>query len=178
MQESEKWKWSRSVVSHPQRRHGLQPTGLLRPWDFPGKSTGVGCHRLLTKLQISSGFHQFSYGCPFSVSKSRPGAHIALSRPVSLGSSDMWWCLSLSPCYSWPWQLWGVLIWYFVECPPAWFSRMWVNWSNGFWARMPWKWSVFWSSHIRAPHMASDVHRLIGHLVKMLVCQTSPLESY
>ncbi|KAB0378776.1 hypothetical protein FD755_010354 [Muntiacus reevesi] len=23
--------------------HGLQPTRLLRPWDFPGKSTGVGC---------------------------------------------------------------------------------------------------------------------------------------
>ena len=47
MQESEKWKWSRSVVSYPQRPHGLQPTRLLRPWDFPGKSTGVGCHRLL-----------------------------------------------------------------------------------------------------------------------------------
>ena len=27
-----------------QRPHGLQPTRLLRPWDFPGKSTGVGCH--------------------------------------------------------------------------------------------------------------------------------------
>ena len=27
--------------------HGLQPTRLLRPWDFPGKSTGVVCHRLL-----------------------------------------------------------------------------------------------------------------------------------
>ena len=27
--------------------HGLQPTKLLRPWDFPGKSTGVGCHCLL-----------------------------------------------------------------------------------------------------------------------------------
>ena len=27
--------------------HGLQPTRLLRPWDFPGKSTGVGCHHLL-----------------------------------------------------------------------------------------------------------------------------------
>ena len=26
--------------------HGLQPTRLLPPWDFPGKSTGVGCHRL------------------------------------------------------------------------------------------------------------------------------------
>jgi len=44
MQESEKWKWSRSVVSDPQRPHGLQPTRILRPWDFPGKSTGVGCH--------------------------------------------------------------------------------------------------------------------------------------
>ena len=44
MHESEKWKWSRSVVSDPQRPHGLQPTRLLCPWDFPGKSTGVGCH--------------------------------------------------------------------------------------------------------------------------------------
>ena len=26
----------------------LQPTRLLRPWDFPGKSTGVGCHCLET----------------------------------------------------------------------------------------------------------------------------------
>ena len=47
MHESEKWKWSRSVVSNPQRPHGLQPTRLFRPWYFPGKSTGVGCHCLL-----------------------------------------------------------------------------------------------------------------------------------
>ena len=47
MQESEKWKWSRSVVSDSSRPHGLQPTRLLCPWDFPGKSTGVGCHCLL-----------------------------------------------------------------------------------------------------------------------------------
>ena len=46
MHASEKWKWSRSVVSDPQRPHGLQPTRLLRPWDFPGKSTGVGCHSI------------------------------------------------------------------------------------------------------------------------------------
>ena len=31
----------------PQRPHGLQPSRLLHPWDFPGKSTGVGCHCLL-----------------------------------------------------------------------------------------------------------------------------------
>ena len=47
MHESEKWKWSRSVVSDSQRSHGLQPTRLLHPWDSPGKSTGVGCHCLL-----------------------------------------------------------------------------------------------------------------------------------
>ena len=41
------WKWSRSVVSDPQQPQGLQPSRLLRPWDFPGKSTGVGCHCLL-----------------------------------------------------------------------------------------------------------------------------------
>ena len=48
MHESEKWKWSHSVVSDSSRPHGLQPTRLLRPWDFPGKSTGVGCHCLLS----------------------------------------------------------------------------------------------------------------------------------
>jgi len=47
MHESEKWKWSRSVVSESSWPHGLQPTRLLCPWDFPGKSTGVGCHCLL-----------------------------------------------------------------------------------------------------------------------------------
>ena len=26
--------------------HGLQPTRLLSPWDFPGKNTGVSCHFL------------------------------------------------------------------------------------------------------------------------------------
>ena len=38
-----KRKWSHSVVSNSLRPHGLLPTRLLRPWDFPGKSTGVGC---------------------------------------------------------------------------------------------------------------------------------------
>ena len=47
MHESEKWKWSHSVVSDAQWPHGLQPSRLLHPWDFPGKSTGVGCHCLL-----------------------------------------------------------------------------------------------------------------------------------
>ena len=52
MHESEKWKWSHSVVSDSVWPHGLQPTRLLRPWDFPGKRTGVGCHCLLRNLSI------------------------------------------------------------------------------------------------------------------------------
>ena len=34
-------------MSDSLRPHGLQPTRLLRPWDFPGKRTGVGCRCLL-----------------------------------------------------------------------------------------------------------------------------------
>ena len=36
-----------SVVSDSVRPHGRQPTRLPRPWDSPGKNTGVGCHFLL-----------------------------------------------------------------------------------------------------------------------------------
>ena len=44
-----KWKVKVKSLTHvdSSRPHGLQPTRLLRPWDFPGKSTGVGCHCLL-----------------------------------------------------------------------------------------------------------------------------------
>ena len=52
--ESEKWKWSRSVVSDPQRPHGLQLSRLLRPWDLPGKTTGVGFHCLLCRFPVTS----------------------------------------------------------------------------------------------------------------------------
>ena len=41
------WKWSHSIMYNSQWPHGLQPTRLPRPWDSPGKNTGVGCHFLL-----------------------------------------------------------------------------------------------------------------------------------
>ena len=53
MHESEKWRWSRSVVSNSLRPHGLQPTRLLCPQDSLGKSTGVGCHFLLQFKALS-----------------------------------------------------------------------------------------------------------------------------
>ena len=30
------------------------PTRLLRPWDSPGKNTGVGCHFLLQSMKVKS----------------------------------------------------------------------------------------------------------------------------
>ena len=54
MHKSEKWKWSHSVMSDSSRPHGLQPTRLLHPWDFPGKSTGVGCHCLPSTKSVQS----------------------------------------------------------------------------------------------------------------------------
>ena len=35
------------------RPHGLYPTRLLCPWDFPCKYTGVGCHFLLQGIFLS-----------------------------------------------------------------------------------------------------------------------------
>ena len=36
-----------SVVSDSLQPHGLWPTKFLRPWDHPGKNTGVNSHSLL-----------------------------------------------------------------------------------------------------------------------------------
>ena len=43
-----------SVVSDSVRPHRRQPTGLPRPWDSPGKNTGVGCHFLLQCIKVKS----------------------------------------------------------------------------------------------------------------------------
>ena len=34
--------------------HRWQPTRLSRPWDSPGKNTGVGCHFLLQCIKVKS----------------------------------------------------------------------------------------------------------------------------
>ena len=57
---SNAWKWKVKVKLlsrvRLQRPHGLQPTRLLHPRDFPGRSTGVGCH-------WRPGFEYIHLGC-------------------------------------------------------------------------------------------------------------------
>ena len=41
-------------MSNSVRPHRQQPTRLPRPWDSPGKHTGVGCHFLLQCMKVKS----------------------------------------------------------------------------------------------------------------------------
>ena len=53
-----------SVMSNSVRPHRRQPSRLPRPWDSPGKNTGVGCHFLLqcrkVKVKLLSRVQLFS----------------------------------------------------------------------------------------------------------------------
>ena len=45
------------------RPHRWQPTRLPRPWDSPGKNTGVGCHFLLQCVTVKSE-SEVTQSCP------------------------------------------------------------------------------------------------------------------
>ena len=50
-------------MSQSVRPHGRQPTRLPRPWDSPGKNTGVGCHFLLQCMKVKSQ-SEVAQSCP------------------------------------------------------------------------------------------------------------------
>ena len=43
--------------------HKWQPTRIPRPWDSPGKNTGVGCHFLLQCMEVKSE-SEIAQSCP------------------------------------------------------------------------------------------------------------------
>ena len=109
MHESEKWKWSRSVVSDSSQPHGLQPTRLLRPWDFPGKSTRVGCHCFLLPSDLDSNKSACSAGdldsIPASGISPREGNGYPLQCSCLENSMDGggWWAIVHGISKSWTW---------------------------------------------------------------------------
>ena len=50
-------------MSDSVRPHRRQPTRLLRPWDSPGKNTGVGCYFLLQCRKVKSE-SEVAQSCP------------------------------------------------------------------------------------------------------------------
>jgi len=79
----------------PQRR---QPTRLLRPWDSPGKNTGVGCHFLLQcmKVKIESEVPQSCLTPSDPMDCSLPGSSVQQISPhCHLPTSKKWLITSL-----------------------------------------------------------------------------------
>ena len=52
-----------NIVSDSMRPRRLQPTRLPRPWDSPGKNTGVSCHFLLQCMKVKSDT-EVAQSCP------------------------------------------------------------------------------------------------------------------
>ena len=52
-----------SVMSDSVRPHRQKPTRFPRPWDSPGKNTGVGCHFLLQCRKVKSE-KEVTQSCP------------------------------------------------------------------------------------------------------------------
>ena len=50
-------------MSDSVRPHRRKPTRLPRPWDSPGKNTGVGCHFLLQCVKVKSE-REVAQSCP------------------------------------------------------------------------------------------------------------------
>ena len=61
------------AVSDSGRPNRWQPTRLPRPWDSPGKNTGVGCHFLLQcmKVKVTSLSRVQLFETPWTVSYQR-----------------------------------------------------------------------------------------------------------
>ena len=97
MHASEKWTWSRSVVSHSSRPHGLQSTRLLRPWDFSRQEYWSG-------LPLPSPLYSLR-GCKESDRTERLSLHFYHASQKRIGSLPL--------LYSHP-HLPAVLIWYFA----------------------------------------------------------------
>ena len=77
--------------------HRWQPTRLPRPWDSPGKNTGVGCHFLLQCMKVKSEREVAQsgrlLGTPWTA---------AFQAPPSMGfSRQEYWSLASEALHEW-----------------------------------------------------------------------------
>ena len=86
---------SEAAQSCPTLSDPMQPTRLVCPWDFPGKSTGAGCHCLLRLCHLLSCFsHVRLLATPWTA------AH---QTPLSMGFSrqEYWSGVPLPSPFHW-----------------------------------------------------------------------------
>ena len=82
-------------MSDSVRPHRRQPTRLPRPWDSPGKNTGVGCHFLLQRMKVK-GESEVAQSCPtlsdpMDCSLTGSSAHgIFQARVLEWGAYKLW----------------------------------------------------------------------------------------
>ena len=57
-------------MSDSVRPHRRQPSRFARPWDSPGKNTGVGCHFLLQCMKVKSE-SEVAQSCPHGLQPTR-----------------------------------------------------------------------------------------------------------
>ena len=96
--------WVASVVSESVRHYRRQPTRLGRPWNSPGKNTGVGCHFLLQCMQMKSE-REVAQSCPTlsdPMDCSPPGSPV----PQILQARTLEW-VAISFSIAWKWKVKG-----------------------------------------------------------------------
>ena len=100
--------WVASLVSNSVRPHRRQPTRLPRPWDSPGKNTGLGCHFLLQCMKVKSE-NEVAQSCltpsdPMGGSPPGSSVHGIFQARVLKRGAIAFSFPTLFPCNSWPRQ--------------------------------------------------------------------------
>ena len=87
-------------MSNSVRHHRRQPTSLRRPWDSPGKNTGVGCHFLLQCMKVKSE-SEVAQSCPTlsdPMGCSLPGSSV---HGISQARVLEWGAIAFSNAWKW-----------------------------------------------------------------------------
>ena len=135
-------------MSNSVRSHRRQPTRLHRPWDSPGKNTGVGCHFLLQCMKVKNK-SQVAQSCPTlcdPMDCSLPGSSvhgIFQARVLEWGaiafSTKVW-------VYFVFWYLVLVLMVIITEKDASYLRKKWVELTKSFFNPIHWSYSdSFWN---------------------------------
>ena len=103
-----------SVVSDSLQPHGLQPTRLICPWDFPGKNTGVGCHFLLQGIFPTQEWNAHHFCILYLVQPGKPHYQLLLHIYKMADLHLTYFVFSLSLLLKWDLEITGLNAFHFL----------------------------------------------------------------